>query len=58
MTKPIKAYSQSEMQSVINRRLSGSSRGLGYLSAVEADARMKGKTPVYVKEPKRESKER
>ena len=54
MTKPIKSYPESERLSVVKRRLAGAGRGLGYLAAVEADAKMRGKKPVYRKESAKE----
>ena len=50
MTKPISSYPESERLSVVKRRLAGAGKGIGYASAVEADAKMRGKKPVFRKE--------
>ena len=41
MTKPIKSYPEAERPKVIARRLKNKTGGLGYLSAVEAEKKMK-----------------
>ena len=35
MSKPISSYPESERRNVVARRLPGSARGLGYISAVK-----------------------
>lgn len=43
MTKAIKSYKGAEKDAVIARRIRGKTGGLGYISAVEALARIAGK---------------
>lgn len=48
MTKPIKSYPVSQRKAVVDRRLAGVARGIGWLSAMDYMTKLYGQKPVKV----------